>query len=78
VLPVVAQVEGLGELLAAFPASRPNSSASRPSTTDRTAEYWSTAGVTCVSRLFEANYFVPRDLWKHLDHQRTPILNHTF
>lgn len=28
--------------------------------------------VTCVSRLFEANYFLPRDLWKHPDHQRIP------
>jgi hypothetical protein len=35
-------------------------------------------GVTCVNRLFEANYSVPRDLWKHPDHQQTPTLNHTF
>jgi hypothetical protein len=45
---------------------------------DRTAEDGTTAGVTCVNRLFEANYFVPRDPWKHPDHQRTPTLNHTF
>lgn len=48
-----------------------------PSTTE-TAEDEGTAGVTCVNRLFEANYFVPRDLWKHPDHQRNPTLNYTF